>query len=388
MSDRKKESKGGMVTDPVDADPLSPPIIEVPLQPPDPKLLRGAPCPACGSPREPGSRFCTACGLPFEVPDENASPSVSQIQAKPIDLHRFQCDNCGSMIQATMGERSIRCPFCDSTYVAEIPERDSGKQRPEFLLPFEITKEKAQEIFFKWLRNNSWFRPGDLVRKAVSEKQRGVYLPFWHFSMAANSLWSATIGQHWYRTETYTYRDSEGRTQVATRTVQETEWWPLDGQHHKFYFGFMVSASKGLPQIEALEIQPYQLGALARFRPYYLAGWMTEEYSISPEQAIALAEKEFRKRQKNAISGFMPGDTYQNLQIETNMTLNDSDLILLPVYVLSYRYKDKVYRFLINGQTGKVFGEKPWSKKRIGVGIGALVVLIAAVAFGISQLLH
>ncbi|MFN5770598.1 MAG: zinc ribbon domain-containing protein, partial [Pirellulaceae bacterium] len=114
----------------------------------------------------------------------------------------------------------------------------------------------------------------------------------------------------------------------------------------------------------------------------------TEEYSISPEQAIALAEKEFRKRQKNAISGFMPGDTYQNLQIETNMTLNDSDLILLPVYVLSYRYKDKVYRFLINGQTGKVFGEKPWSKKRIGVGIGALVVLIAAVAFGISQLLH
>ncbi len=69
------------------------------------------------------------------------------------------------------------------------------------------------------------------------------------------------IGEYWYRTETYTYKDKDGKTHTGTRQVQETEWWPLSGNHRKYYYGFLVSASKGLPQLEAIAIQPYQLNA-------------------------------------------------------------------------------------------------------------------------------
>jgi hypothetical protein len=60
-----------------------------------------------------------------------------------------------------------------------------------------------------------------------------------------------------------------------------------------------------------------------------------------------------------------------------------SDLVMLPVHVLSYHYKDRVYRFLVNGQTGKCYGEKPWSTMRITVAIvlGALLLLILIVLF-------
>ena len=57
-----------------------------------------------------------------------------------------------------------------------------------------------------------------------------------------------------------------------------------------------------------------------------------------------------------------------------------SDLCLLPVYILSYRYRDKVYRFLLNGQTGKMAGDKPLSGTRIAMVVAAALFLIVVIA--------
>jgi hypothetical protein len=45
--------------------------------------------------------------------------------------------------------------------------------------------------------------------------------------------------------------------------------------------------------------------------------------------------------------------------------------------LLSYRYGEKIYRFLINGQTGKTAGDKPYSSWRIGaVAVTVIVFLL------------
>ncbi len=77
----------------------------------------------------------------------------------------------------------------------------------------------------------------------------------------------------------------------------------------------------------------------------------------------------------------MPGDTHRDLQVATDLKATGSDLILLPVHVLTYRYHDRIYRFLVNGQTGKIYGEKPWSTLRITMAIVAVMLLIALVIF-------
>jgi len=358
----------------------------------------GLPCPACGSPRDAQSRFCVSCGLPFEVPDEipkhekigNRKPASSK-QAKavsPIRLQNpilaslptnlFHCQNCGSDVETAADQRSYCCPFCDSTYVAEIKRDATTRQRPEFIIGFSVTREQAQEKYLQWIGRNSWFRPGDLNTKAVSEKQKGVYIPFWHFSIGAQSQWSAQIGQFWYRTETYTVTNSKGERETRTRMIQETEWWPLSGRHRTYYSGFMVSGSTGLPQNEALVIQPYDLSELVRYKPYFLAGWLSEEYSVAAEQAVEVATKEFRKREARSVGNSLPGDTQAGLSVDTDFDLSGTDLILLPVHVLSYRYRDQVYRFLVNGQTGKVYGVKPWSTMRIGLVVALAMILIGA----------
>ena len=367
------------------------------------------PCSACGTPRQTGSRFCVVCGVPFETPnsvpssaisrgrgsklevqtnaplapgkDSNVSIETQDVVQSSIDTKTFRCQNCGSEVDVLLEQRSLRCPFCDSTYVVELPMDQRTSQRPEFIIGFEITREKALEMFFEWLGKNSFFRPGDLITKAATDKQQGIYIPFWHFSMKAVSSWSAQIGEYWYRTETYTVRDSDGKTRTMTRVVQETEWWPLSGIYRRYYSGYLVSASKGLPQKEALAIQPYQLNAMMRYRPMYLAGWMSEEYSVPREAAIQTTQEEFRRRERESISRFLPGDVQSGLTVRTELDVGGTDLILLPVHVLSYTYRNKVYRFLVNGQTGKSSGDKPWSGARITavvVGVALLLIIIIA----------
>jgi hypothetical protein len=277
-------------------------------------------------------------------------------------------------------QRSYTCPFCDSTYVIEFSPTLTGRQPPEFVIGFAITPEKAHQMFRAWLRRNSWFRPGDLSHASVAEKMKGIYLPFWSFSMLAQSQWSASIGEHWYRTETYTTTDSKGRTTTHTRQVQETEWWPLAGRHHRYYSGYLVSGSKGLPQNQAERIMPFQLPALKRYEPYFLAGWLAEEYSVAREEALGVCQQEFYRRERSNIGAFLPGDTHRALEVQTHFSNVSSDLCLVPVYLLSYRYQDKLYRFLLNGQTGKMDGDKPVSWQRIAIAVGVGLAIAAAIA--------
>src|SRR5688500_7545969 len=207
----------------------------------------GEPCPSCGSPVGWADKFCPACG----APSAHAAPPVDE--AAPQQKH-FRCNNCGSEVATDADQRSYICPFCDSTYVVEYSPEETGRQRPEFIIGFAVTPEEAQKKFYDWLRDNAWFRPGDLVAQAVADKHKGAYLPFWSFSMLAHSQWSASIGEWWYRTETYTTVEN-GKTVTRTRQVKETEWWPLSGRHHRYYSGYLVSGSKGLPQTDAERIK-------------------------------------------------------------------------------------------------------------------------------------
>ncbi len=343
-----------------------------------------SPCPACGSPRDLNDRFCVACGIPFAVPGERSPNEGLPNSLSPINAHSVHCESCGANFEVTEKERSYACPFCDSNVVVDRPASTEPKRMPEFIIGFAINRAEATRRFEEWLKKNSWFRPSDLFHKALADRIKGVYLPFWHFSMIAESDWSAQIGEYWYRTETYTTRDAQGRVQTHTRQVRETEWWPLSGNHHRYYSGFLVSASRGLPQNEALSIQPFDLNALTRYRPYFLAGWYNEEYSIQPSDAIAVAEEEFRKRERMAIERLQPGDTFSNLRVATRLTSTGSDLILLPVHIISYHYRGRVFRFLVNGQTGKVYGSKPWSSVRIALAITFGVLLFAAIALAIA----
>lgn len=347
---------------------------------------RGKPCEACGTPIEPLDRFCPSCGTANPDYQKTTTPAPSspqvyqaeEVQPPPPQKH-FHCKTCGADVATDPDQRSYVCSFCDSTYVVELPAQQTGRQQPEFVIGFAIPLEEAQEKFKAWLGGNDWYRPGDLKNAAVLNKIKGVYVPFWSFSMRADSEWQASIGEHWYRTVTYTTTDSKGNTVTRTRQVKETEWYPLAGKHHRYYSGYLVSGSKGLPQDQAVRVQPYQLPALKRYAHWYLAGWFAEDYSVDRDQALQISQQEFYRREQSNVAAFLPGDTHRNLSVKTHFGHVNSDLCLLPIYIASYKYQDKIYRFLLNGQTGRMAGDKPVSWQRIAILVAVLVAVLLAV---------
>lgn len=344
----------------------------------DSQTPHGQPCEACGAPVESWDKFCPACGAPQAA--ANASGGQAAELVEPAVARKFfRCDQCGAEVATDPDQRSYVCPFCDSTYVVEYDPEMTNRQAPEFVIGFTITREEAEAKYRQWMAEGGLFRPGDLRQAASIEKLKGVYLPFWNFSMLAQSTWSASIGEHWYRTETYTTVDKDGERQTHTRVVQETEWWPLSGRHHRYYSGYLVSGSRGLSQRDADRVKPFQLPALSRYEPKYLAGWLAEEYSIDRDAALRVCQEEFYRQEQRNVGQFLPGDTHRSLQVETRFAHVNSDLCLLPIYVFSYRYQDQVYRFLVNGQTGRVAGDKPLSWPRIAAFVLTILILLAII---------
>ncbi|MCA9271377.1 MAG: hypothetical protein KDA41_22995 [Planctomycetales bacterium] len=340
---------------------------------------RGLPCAACGAPVEAGDAFCTHCGQAVESAAPVVPPPFDPNQP-PGEKHKsIECRSCGAQIQTDPDHRSYTCPFCDSTYVDEYVDERTGREPPEFVIGFAVTPDEAREKFRAWIGQNSIFRPGDLAQAKIEGKLAGIYIPFWRFTMLAQSRWTARIGEYWYRTETYTTTDAKGNTVTRTRQVRETEWWSLAGQHHLYHRDYLVSGSKGLAQADADRVKPFQLPALKRYAPSYVAGWIAEEYSIEKDAALAVCKEEFYRREQASVAQFLPGDTHASLQVSTRFSQETSDLCLLPVYILAYRHGEKLHRFFINGQTGKVHGRKPWSGKRIAAAIGVGVAVLLAI---------
>ena len=120
----------------------------------------------------------------------------------------------------------------------------------------------------------------------------------------------------------------------------------------------------------------------------YLAGWMSEEYSVARNDALQRCQQEFYLREKRNVGAFLPGDTHRSLEVSTSFADVNSDLCLLPMYILSYRYGDKLFRFLVNGQTGRCAGDKPLSWKRISLFsllVVAVILTVVVIAVVVSN---
>lgn len=328
-------------------------------------------CPSCGSPADQGDLVCTSCGTvltPSGLPAP-ADPGPSILTAG------FSCQSCGATVVCEPGPRSYVCAFCGSTYVAEVRGDGMAALVPEFVLPFKIGPEQAKRVFDGWC-HQGFFTPGDVRNAARMDKLQGIYLPFWTFSMRADSEWQADIGEWWYSNQTQTYTDSEGKTRSKKAQIRRTEWHPLRGRHHSWHYHFMISGSRGLPQPEALAVGPFQLEEMRRYRPEFLAGWLAEPFSVSHDEALEACQSAFREEEGKRIQAFLPGDVQAGLEWTTTFSQISDDLVLLPFWIGAYSYRGKLYRYVLNGQTGKATGTRPKSPVKIAAVILAGLALV------------
>ncbi|MCB9231842.1 MAG: hypothetical protein H6581_09280 [Bacteroidia bacterium] len=334
----------------------------------DPKLQQLA-CEHCGN-----TRFLSGDSDQVQEQDFNEALRMEgQPRGFGTPTRIFHCNSCGAETAVGPETASFSCPFCSSPNVNEGAIADKVIQ-PSGIIPFKIRKQEALDKFKEWIKKG-WFHPGDLKKIASLEKIAGVYVPFWTYDAMTYSNWTAEAGYHYYTTETYT--DKDGNTQ--TRQVQHTRWVPASGYFEHFFDDVLVVGSNGIEQNMVERVYPFELKEVVNFDSQYILGWNSEVYQKDVKEGFQVAESKMDDYIRQACSQQVPGDTQRNLRVSTRKHNITFKHILLPMWVAGYQYKNKVFQFLVNGQTGKSGGSKPISAIKVIL----LILLIIAIGVGI-----
>lgn len=340
--------------------------------------VRAMRCPYCGA--QQAVQTQAPAGAVREIPIEEGLQRAARGLLAPVTT--IACEDCGATVNVGQGERTARCAFCGSEKV--LPrEADPNLIRPESLVPFQVDKRGASDRFGAWL-GTLWFRPSKLKKLASVEEMGGVYVPFWTFDALVVSRWTADAGYHYYETEYYEVT-VDGRTETRSRQVQRTRWEPAWGQRRDGYDDVLVCASKGLPGDLVAKLSTFDTKRLLPYEPRFLAGWRAESYAIDLLPAWAEGQDRIASEQRTRCSRDVPGDTQRNLEVNNAFYDVTFKHVLLPVWIAAYRYDGKVYRFLVNGQTGEVVGKAPWSFWKIFLFVAAIVAAIALGAFLVTS---
>lgn len=289
-----------------------------------------------------------------------------------MEMRAFHCNTCGANTAVQATQVHIKCSFCGSQNVNE-EAFNQRLIRPFGILPFKVVSKDAMNTFRGWI-GKGWFHPNDLQKLAQLDKMDGVYIPFWTYDAQTDSSWTADAGYYYYETESYT--DQNGNTQ--TRQVQRVRWEPVWGNYDHWFDDVTVVASGGIKQERVEQIYPYTLGQAVNYDPKFVLGWQSEVYAKDVKEGLSVAEGIMDKYIEQEIIKQIPGDTHRFLSIQTRKSGITFKHMLLPLWILAYQYNNKTYQVLVNGETGKISGEKPLSWIKIALAI--LVVLAAALA--------
>lgn len=348
-------------------------------------------CTNCGAQLKfkPGttSLNCEYCGALNEIEiDETAVAEATQ----EIDFYEFlrsesataprqevvtiQCDACGAKTTFDENLMSSECDFCGAPLVAQTGTTSSVIQ-PKAMLPFNIDRPEGKELFRKWL-HSLWWAPNKLKHYAREGKLSGMYIPYWTYDANTYTKYRGQRGDDYQETETYV---EDGETK--TRTVTKTRWTSVSGDVSRFFDDVMVVASTSLPEKYVDKLEPWDLQNLIPYDGKFLSGFKTETYQVDLEKGFETAKDKMEIVIRQDIKRDIGGDHQRISSLNTNHSSITFKHILLPVWISAYRYNDKAYRFMINGRTGEVQGERPYSWIKITLAILLLLIIIAAIIY-------
>lgn len=344
------------------------------------------PCEQCGATLAyaPGSDalHCSYCGhdtpiaqedehAPIEELDYQAMLVALEDESNTLEVHTVKCSSCGA--QSTYDPNIVAddCPFCGTPIVT------SGQSQkiiqPRSLLPFYIKRSEALLGFKLWLKA-LWFAPNDLKRKRNTDSTlQGIYIPHWTYDTHTFTRYTGRRGTHYWVTR---------RVNGKTTRVRKTRWRSASGQVNNRFNDVLVRASRSLPEKCADKLEPWKLNELVPYKDDYLSGFKAETYQITLESGFDTAKKIMAPTIDQTICSDIGGDEQRISSKSTHYTNITFKHILLPIWISAYTYKEKVYRFLVNAQTGEVQGERPYSYWKIAFAILGGLALIGGIYAG------
>lgn len=360
-----------------------------------PKLIeKFFPCKQCGASLrysiKTGSLKCPYCGFENRIEDldeeireydfNEALNAIERVKFKELKEHEVKCPSCSAVFRFEENVYAGVCPYC-GIFVVE----DITKLRPitaQSLIPFEVKKDKAFNIFKEWIKS-LWFAPSKLKSASFEANFNGIFLPYWTYDSYTVSKYRGMRGDIYYE-DAYVTVYREGRAYQELKRVQKIRWSSSYGTVKRHFDDVLVGASKRLSRQIIDALRPWPLQKLVPYNERYITGFESEVYQVNLDDGFDVAKYYMLQTIREDIRYDIGGDLQKITAVHTDYYDKTFKHILLPVWSASFNYGGKIYRFAINGVTGKIKGERPFSKIKIFFTV-LFVLLCLALLFYISE---
>ena len=359
-------------------------------------------CPACTGPLrfvgESGKLECEYCGSNFEAAEiealyadkeEKAAAAMQAAEegeagrraadydsdwdtsglsgdwgAENDNMRSYSCPSCGAELICDKSTAATSCPYCGNPTV--VPGQFSGALRPDFIIPFKLSKEDAVKAL-KAHYKGKLLLPKKFTRENHVQEIQGIYVPFWLFDGEAEG------DARYEATRSYTYESGGYK-------VTETKHYEIYRSGSVAFEKVPVDASSKLSDEHMDSIEPYNYKELRAFSTAYLPGFLADKFDVTVEQCRQRAdlrcEGTFTRAMRKTIKRY---DTCTLKELNVRLKRGKVQYTLLPVWVLNTKWRGKDFLFAMNGQTGKLVGDLP-------VHWGKLCGIFAAIAIPLTVL--
>ena len=315
---------------------------------------------------------CEYCGNAYNLDELDFQEEKLTKDTKTVKMEKdehgmdiYSCSNCGAEIVADETETATFCVYCRSTAI--LKNKLIGDFNPSFVIPFRNTKEDAIEAFKKIGKG----RP--LMPKVFSDPNnindmKGVYIPFWIYDLKTDGNVSIDAKK------VTSYRSGE-------YMVTKTDIYDVQRAGNMLFNKIPTDGSTRFDDDIMDSIEPFDYNDLKEFSYSYLSGFLAEKYDVDSNIASERAKERARNSTVDILKNDVKGYTTTMVKSSNiNIDILKDDYILIPVWMLNIKYKDKLYKFAMNGQTGKMVGNIPIDKKKawlyfFGTLIGSFIIL-------------
>lgn len=280
----------------------------------------------------------------------------------------YKCPNCGGEVELRGFQTAKSCPFCGATNIIKL--EDIKGLKPDSILPFAVSRKRASEAGRRWIRRQI-FAPRALKKNFVTDRFNGIYFPSFSFNAVADYSYVGRLGER----RTRTVGSGENR-----RTETYIYWYNVSGNRSRVFEDFMIEASTQLHMGELKKISPYDMCNAEAYTREYVAGFSSERYDTSLDDSFAIARGYMDEIIRNQIISSYGADVVDYLNVNTVYSPVKFRYTMLPLWVCAYRFKDKMYRYIVNGRSGKSTGKAPVSGGKVSLVVLIALGFVAAVA--------
>jgi hypothetical protein len=322
-------------------------------------LLR---CTLCRNVVDAEDLFCATCGREVEPTRPEAPTGEAGSPPKPRapeleqGLLGFDCRGCGASMTYDASAKALRCAFCGSTDLGRQPGT-TGRIRPTRRVAFALEAPQAHKAFAAWIRKGIW-RPSRLKLEARVVEMQPVYVPCWVFAAETDTNWAADSSE--------------------TPAFARASWCPVGGRSAGEVRDVLVLASGTLTPREIAGLLPFDLDRAVPYQREDVGSTAVEDVGVSRRGARPAARATIEDLERERCASFVPGRS-RNVHVNVLVTGMTSEPVLLPVFIAAYRWRERSFRFLVNGETGAVIGSAPVSKTKVALAIFLAAAVIAAV---------